>query len=190
MSKDVTPATLRPSLTPFASALAGTLPRQADGLMLRVLTAEQAVEPMRQILKRIDLMEKKRVVFKDGSLGVSWYEQPSIFIQQWTNQESAIVLKEDADGPAAIEFDMRLASDAFKVVYRIGDAGAHAALLAAYWDLGLRRSVWEFHEDRTPKGYVARVQARYAAMRGVTLTITPGTGGFVNYTLTMEERPA
>jgi hypothetical protein len=181
---------LRDRLTPFGDALAEVLPREpVDGVTMRVVSAADAAEPMRHVLKRLNLTEKKRIIYKDGTLGASWYDEPTLYIHEWINSESAIVVKDDAEGPVAIEFDMRLAAATFKVVYRIGDAPGHAALLRAYWDLGLRRSIWEFHEDRTPSGYVARVQERYAALEGVALAITPRGDGWVDYVLTMTAKP-
>jgi hypothetical protein len=144
---------------------------------------------MRRLLARLGLETAQAMRQGDGTLRPTWYEEPEHWISRWGNSETAVVLKEDADGPAGLEFNMRLASDTVKVVYRIGDAPGHAALLAAYWDLGIRRSVWEFHHDQTPTDYVGRVHARYAAMDGCELAIVPRGDGLIDYILTMTRRP-
>jgi hypothetical protein len=169
--------------------LAAGLPRDADDLSLRVLSPADAIAPMRQILARIGLTEKKRVVYKDGSLGVSWHEDPSLYIQQWSNQESAITLKSDAQGPVELRFFTRLATDTVKTVYRLGHAEAEDVLLRAFWDLGIRKLVAQFHRDRTPLSFIKTLEARYASKRGCTLILTQQSDGWIDQTMTMEQRP-
>jgi hypothetical protein len=179
---------LRSSRTAFADQLEAVL-QQPESVRLSVLSPEQAVQPMRRILARLGLETAQAIRQGNGSMRPTWYETPALWISGWVNSESAIVLKEDAQGPVAIQFNSRLAADTVKLVYRIGDAPGHAALLRAYWDLGIRRSVWEFHQASTPPDYVERVQRRYAAMDGCALAIIPRGDGWVDYTLTMRTRP-
>jgi hypothetical protein len=181
---------LRVSRTAFADQLAGVLEQPVtESVQLSVLSPEQAVPPMRRILARLGLETAQAIRQSDGSRRPTWYEDPALWVSRWVNSESVIVLKEDAQGPIAIQFNQRLAADTVQVVYRIGDAPGHAALLRAYWDLGIRRSVWEFHQAATPPGYVARVQARYAAIEGCVLAITPRGDGWMDYVLTLRTRP-
>jgi hypothetical protein len=181
---------LRATLTPFAQALADVMGREADGLTLRVISAADAVDPMRRVLKRVGLEEKKRVGYADGSRGVSWCEEPSLYIKNWVNSESAILLKEDAAGPMELSFETRTAVDTMRVVYRIGEgAGGYVTKLRGLWDVGIRKCVWEYHTDRTPPRYVERAQARFSAIKGCRLDYAPRGEGFVDYILTIGARP-
>jgi hypothetical protein len=176
-------AVLRDRLTPFGERLAAT----ANTASLRVLSAADAVEPMRTLLQRLGLEDKKRVVYRDGTLGVSWYEDPSLYIQQWINSESAIVLQSDDRGPLSLRFMIRLATDTVKTVYMIGAAPAPSLeLLRALWDLGIRVGIQEVHRDRAWPISEAR-RTRIAA-RGDSLT-QKFEGDWITRTMTLNERP-
>lgn len=114
-------AILRDRLTAFGLALQAVVPAEGDGLRFSVLSAAASIEPMRAVLKRHRLEDKKRITYASGLRTVSWYEQPELMIQYWVSAESAIVLKEDDAGPVVLRFLVRTALDEVVTTYVIGD---------------------------------------------------------------------
>lgn len=185
-------ADLRPSLTPFGRALDAALSavREEGDPIFRVIAATEACEPMRAILRRIGLQDKKCIGYPDGVAGPSWVDQPELFIRLWVQGDSAIVMKEDRDGPTELRFLIRLASDVVRIVYKIGDDPAgQLVFLRALWDLGITRWTAEMHVDRTPQSYIDKVLARYEGLKACALVHDLQSDGFIQQTLTMEERP-
>jgi hypothetical protein len=180
---------LRDRLTPFGEQFAAALAAlpEEPGVRLRVLAAVDAIEPMRQILRRLGLEEKKRVIYQDGPLGISWYEDPTLYIQQWINSESVIVLKEDAEGAIELRFVMRLATDTVKTVYRLGTGAPTPRILRAAWDLGIRRITSEFHHDRAPASWPR--QGTRVGQHGTQTTSTARDDGWIEQVMTLTRRP-
>lgn len=156
--------------------------------MVRVITEREAAEPMRRLLVRLGLQTRQAFRQADGTMRPTWYESPELWIKRWAGSDSAITLKDDTAGPAELRFFKRVATDTVRTTYRIGHAEGEIPLLCAFWDLGIRRLVAEFHRDRTPATLITALEARYAAMPGCTLVLTRHADGRIEQVLTMERR--
>jgi hypothetical protein len=179
------PLPLRQWLTPFGQQIAAALSRDPT-VTVRVVSATDAVAPMRQIIGRWAL-EPQFVMHPDGTPGDSWLERPDVFIHQWTSRESAIVLTEDADGPCELRFLTRISTDAIRVTYRLGSApvAALVVMLRAAWDLGIRHISAEFHGSRAPERW-----RHSGGLPGLTERITTPRGdGWYDQVVTLLRRP-
>jgi hypothetical protein len=133
---------LRVSRTGFADDLAARL----DEPGVRILSEAEAVTPMRQILSRLGLETLQAIRQGDGRMTPTWYEAPETWIKRWAGSETAIVLREDAQGPVSLRFLRRLALDTVATVYLLGVAATPSlGFLRAAWDLGLRVHTAEEH---------------------------------------------
>jgi len=180
----IVPPSLRPTLTAFGLALAAALEQPVTvKARWRVVSAVEAVPIMRQLLERLDLKEKKRLTYPDGAVGPSWYEEPGMMIREWVNQESAVVVKDDEQGPCEMRFFTRIGNDTVRTVYRIGDGPDIAGLGVAFWELGITRFVAEANIGRTPPSFIAKMRARGA-------TVTDRGDGWYDIAFAMKERPA
>lgn len=152
---------LRAWLTPFGEQLAAVLTNPVTvPVTWRVLTPADAVEVMRQLLRRLGLEDQQRVVYRDGRRGESWYENPGLFIHQWTNSESAIVVMDDAEGPLEMRFLMRVAPETVRTTYRLGKGPLVVGLGGALWDVGIRRIEAEVDKATTPAAWLEEIRAR------------------------------
>ena len=147
---------LRATLTPFAQQLATALeptPTNERGVRVRIIPAAEAARVLPRICDRQGLTGKPFTYLRqaDGRLSSSWADAPTIWVNQWTSREGAIVLIEDVDGPSEMRFVTQIATDTVKTVMRIGNAGVESLPLArAYWDLGIRRYVAEVTASLVP----------------------------------------
>jgi hypothetical protein len=179
---------LRSGLTGFAADLAARLERDDDSAStVRIITESQAVGPMWRILSRIGLETLQAFRQGDGRMTPTWYESPELWIMRWAGSDTAIVLRDDAQGPVSLRFLRRLASDTVATVYLLGVAATPSrSLLRAAWDLGLR--VHTSEESRSMRR--ARRPEAEVALASVGFSITEEVrGDQVVRRLRLERRP-